>query len=451
MWPSITLQVSGPRSQTPLRLPEANLHAFYRELLSDTRERTLGLVERIAEEDLDRQHSPIMSPVCWDLGHIAAFEDLWLCQNVGGYEALEPDLAVIYDASATPRSVRSSVKALEAAQAIEFMHRVRERSLETLERVSLTDPTDRLNYCGFVWEMLVQHEQQHSETILQTLKLADPGVYVPPRQPVPTVAEPDNDEQMVRVEAGPVWIGVDSSGFAYDNERPAHIVDLGAFLIDRTPVSNAEFSEFVASGGYQQPKWWSEAGWEWRQANAIERPLYWFEDGSERDFERQQPIDPNLPVAHVSWYEADAYARWRGKRLPTEIEWEKAASWDPASDEKRCFPWGDQPPTSQLANLDQQHFGQAGCGAYPQGASPTGVLGMVGDLWEWTQSEFRGYPGFRAWPYREYSEVFFSLDYKVLRGGSWATQGRAIRSTFRNWDLPQRRQLFAGFRLASDG
>jgi iron(II)-dependent oxidoreductase len=443
--------VSGPRSQTPQQQAEPRLQAFYRELLIEARERTLGLIEQVEEADLDRQHSPIMSPVCWDLGHIAAFEDLWLCQNVGGYEPLEPDLGVVYDASATPRSSRSSVKALDTRRAIEFMQRVRERSLEILERVSLEDPNDRLNYCGFVWDMMAQHEHQHTETILQTLKLAEPGVYAPPRKAVPKQDESGACEQMVRVEGGPVWIGTDSSEFCYDNERPAHRLELGTFWIDRNPVTNGQFGEFVASGGYRQRKWWSEPGWEWKVSNGIESPLYWSGDGLERDFETKRPIDPELPVAHVSWYEADAYARWLGKRLPTEAEWEKAASWDAENHRKRRFPWGDQAPTQLVANLDQQHFGQTRSGTYPQGESAYGVVGMVGDLWEWTGSEFRGYPGFRAWPYREYSEIFFSSDYRVLRGGSWATRHRAIRSTFRNWDLPQRRQLFVGFRLASDG
>jgi iron(II)-dependent oxidoreductase len=182
----------------------------------------------------------------------------------------------------------------------------------------------------------------------------------------------------------------------------------------------------------------------------VERPLYWSADGSERRFDRVAEIDRTRPAMHVSWYEADAFARWCGKRLPTEAEWEKAASLGPYAAGQSRQPWGDEPPSHEVANLDQTGFGPAAAGAFPAGASAYGVLGMVGDAWEWTSSDFTGYPGFRAYPYAEYSEVFFGDGYKVLRGGSWATRTRVIRNTMRNWDLPRRRQIFSGFRCARD-
>jgi iron(II)-dependent oxidoreductase len=207
-------------------------------------------------------------------------------------------------------------------------------------------------------------------------------------------------------------------------------VHVETFELDRLPVTNGAYMEFVEDGG--------------------EPPLYWTGDGRMRDFERTVPIDPDLPVAHVSWVQADAYARWRGARLPTEAEWEKAAAHDPATGESRRWPWGGEPPTEERANLDQLGFGPAPAGAYPEGASAYGALGMVGDLWEWTSSDFTPYPGFEAFPYPEYSEVFFGGEYKVLRGGSWATRPRVARCSFRNWDHPIRRQIFAGFRCAWD-
>jgi iron(II)-dependent oxidoreductase len=178
--------------------------------------------------------------------------------------------------------------------------------------------------------------------------------------------------------------------------------------------------------------------------------MYWSADGSERRFDRIADIDPTRPVMHVSWYEADAFARWAGKRLPNEPEWEKAAAWGPYASGPHRQPWGHEPPSHETANLDQTAFGPAPAGAYPAGASAYGVLGLVGDAWEWTASDFTGYPGFHAYPYREYSELFFGEGYKVLRGGSWATRTRVIRNTMRNWDLPERRQIFAGFRCARD-
>lgn len=402
---------------------------------------------------MNRVHDPLMSPIAWDLGHIAAFEDLWLCQRVGGYPPLRPDLAATYDASQTPRSVREQAPRLEAAEALEFMQAVRTRSLEVLAGVSLTEPEDPLNYDGFVWDMLVQHEHQHNETILQTLKLAEPGVYAPqPAVPPGTrPQDPAATQYMVRIEPGRVELGAGDTGFAYDNERPRHSLGMQPFYIDNTPVTNEAFAEFVAEGGYQRSDWWSSEGWHWRQQAGVDRPLYWDRAGRERDFAEAAELNPDRPVAHVSWYEADAYARWQGKRLPTEAEWETAASWDPEAQATRVYPWGDVAETSGRANLDQLAFAPTPVASYPDGASPYSVLGMVGDLWEWTASEFAGYPGFAAWPYSEYSEIFFNAGYRVLRGGSWATRPRAVRCSFRNWDLPQRRQIFAGFRCATDG
>jgi iron(II)-dependent oxidoreductase len=207
--------------------------------------------------------------------------------------------------------------------------------------------------------------------------------------------------------------------------------------------------QFVEDGGYARRDLWSDAGWSWRSSEDVERPLHWTADGEARAFDRLAPLERSLPVTHVSWYEADAYARWAGKRLPTEAEWEKAASWDEAAGVQRTYPWGDDAPTQRHANLDQTGFGPARAGAYPAGASPCGALGMVGDAWEWTASDFTAYPGFEAFPYHEYSEIFFGPDYKVLKGGSWATRPSIARASFRNWDYPMRRQIFAGFRCAA--
>jgi gamma-glutamyl hercynylcysteine S-oxide synthase len=438
---------------TPRGGAESLLEARLCDLLTEARERTLQLVEGVSEEDMDRVHHPLMSPLVWDLGHIAAFEDLWLCGRAGGLEPLRPDLAVVYDAAETPRADRADVPYLRLDGALDYMEAVRARALGVLDRVDMADPADALNHQGLVWDMLVQHEQQHNETMLQTLMLAAEGVYRPGRRPPVERNVPTRElEGMVLVGGGPFPMGLDASPgrFSYDNERPRHEIDLAAFEIDCLPVTNGRFAEFVADGGYSRREWWSEEGWAWRVDEEVQRPLYWTADGEARSFERTAPIDPDLPVMYVSWYEADAFARWCEKRLPTEAEWEKAACWDAVRQEKRRYPWGDQPPAPEHANLDQLGFGPDRAGAYPDGASPCGALGMIGDAWEWTASPFTGYPRFRAFPYREYSEVFFGEGYRVLRGGSWATRPHTIRGTFRNWDHPQRRQIHAGFRCARD-
>ena len=259
-------------------------------------------------------------------------------------------------------------------------------------------------------------------------------------------------DEMIEIPAGPFVMGTDCPDFAYDNERRAHEVDLPAFALDPAPVTHRAYLEFIAAGGYREREFWSEAGWRWREETAAEAPLYWRrgEDGRwrRRRFDREAEPPPDEPVTHVSYWEAEAYARFAGKRLPTEAEWEKAALWDPAAGRARAYPWGDEPPTPERANLDQLAFGPAPVGAYPAGVSAYGVHQMVGDVWEWTSSDFLPYPGFAAFPYPEYSEVFFGSDHKVLRGGSWATRPAVARGTCRNWDYPIRRQIFTGIRCA---
>jgi len=427
--------------------PGSSAAERYRDALAEARERTLSLVAPVSEEGLDRVHSPLMSPLVWDLGHIAAFEDLWLCQRAGGLAPLRPELSQVYDAAETPRTGRGDISYLRRDAALEYMYDVRERALGVLERVDMSARGDRLNANGFVWEMLVQHEHQHNETMLQTLQLAEPGLYAPARRTIECAPVPG--PEAVEIPAGRFRMGDPGQGFAYDNERPCHELELPAYRIDRTPVTNGHYALFVEDGGYARRELWSAAGWRWRELERAERPLYWTAHGQERRFDRLDPIDPHMPVMHVSFHEAEAYARWAGKRLPSEAEWEKAASWDAGEGRARRYPWGEDPPTPERANLDQLAFGPAHVGVL-DGATPAGVVSLLGDCWEWTASDLTGYPGFAPFPYREYSEVFFGEGHRVLRGGSWATRPSVARNTFRNWDLPERRQIFAGFRCAAD-
>jgi len=409
-------------------------------MLADVRAATERIVAPLDDEALTRTATAIMSPPVWDLGHIAAYEELWVACRLTGGESVHPDLQAAYDAFETPRAVRTSIRILGPAEARAYLDTTRRRTLDALERCDLDDALDPLAHGGFVFGLVAAHEAQHAETILQGLKLMPPGAYVPPRAegtaPAATAA---SAPERVAIPAGPALIGVDGPAFSYDCERPAHIVGLPSFRIARDAVTCGEFLEFIVSGGYRRPDLWSREGWEWRTREGVEAPLHWVRDADDswfqRDFDEDRAIDIDAPVCHVSWFEADAYARWVGARLPTEAEWERAAAGsvaDPA-----------------VANLGATRFGPVPAGTLP-GVSAAGCRGMLGDVWEWTSSTFRGYPGFRAFPYREYAEVFFGEDHRVLRGGSWATQPHVASTTFRNWDLPQRRQLFAGLRLAWD-
>ncbi|MFL5931494.1 MAG: SUMF1/EgtB/PvdO family nonheme iron enzyme [Gaiellaceae bacterium] len=324
-------------------------------VLEHARRRTEALLESLSDEQLTRQVSPLQSPLVWDLAHIGYFEELWLLRGGKGNGS---ELEDLYDSFAHGRAERGALPILSPQDARAYVSGVREKVLERLPELARDD---------FLVGMVAQHELQHVETMAQTLALG--GSTGPGGLPRVTTSGD------VLVPGGEFTMGSDDA-WAYDNERPAHVVDVPPFRIDRALVTNAEYAEFV-------------------EAEGTAAPLRW---GREDE-----------PVRHVSFDEAEAYARRAEKRLPTEPEWEKAA---------------------KTAGAEIEHA---------QGA-----------VWQWTSSFFVGYPGFRAFPYREYSEVFFGDEYRVLRGGSWVTDPLVARPTFRNWDLPQRRHIFAGIRCASD-
>jgi iron(II)-dependent oxidoreductase len=425
--------------------------------LDEVRSRTLAMLATVPDGELVVQHSPLMSPLAWDLAHVGNYEDQWLIGALAGAAArVGAHLDDLYDAFRHPRKDRPSLPILPPEEARRYIADVRARTLEILGATA-ADGTDPLTAGGFVYGMVIQHEHQHDETMLATLQLRTAPYPIPAAsRPEQQRATPSNTE--VLVPAGPFVMGTDTDPWAYDNERPAHTVTLDAFWIDAAPVTNSAYADFIADGGYDRAGLWSTAGWAWRQEAGLVAPQFWFRDGEgwgRRRFGTTEPVPADEPVQHVCWYEADAFARWAGKRLPTEAEWEKAASWGPGA-VKRSLPWGDAAPSDQ-ANLwgAAPRFAPAVVGSYPGGASAYGCVHMIGDVWEWTSSDFLAYPGFRSFPYREYSEVFFPAlgsagDYKVLRGGSWATHPAAVRTTFRNWDHPIRRQIFSGFRCARD-
>jgi iron(II)-dependent oxidoreductase len=356
--------------------------------LGEARARTLELIEPLDDEQLNRVYSPILSPLAWDLGHIANFEELWLVQTVGGREPLHGDLGRFYDAIENPRKARGELPILRDTELRSYLADVRERTLEVLDEVELgRDAENALLREGFVYEMLLAHELQHNETMLQLLQLVD-GYRAEGFDLSPAALPKTPGPEMVAVKGGAHEIGAPARGFAYDNERSRHTVELAPFEIDRTPVSNGTYLQFMEETGAEPPLYWERDDGGWVLTTMAGR----------------DPVIPAHPVLHVSWHEADAFARWAGKRLPSEQEWEAAYT-------------------------DLQAVGQA---------------------WEWTSSNFVPYPDFEAFPYREYSEVFFGDTYKVLRGGSWATHRSVMRPSFRNWDLPERSQIFAGIRCARD-
>jgi gamma-glutamyl hercynylcysteine S-oxide synthase len=429
-------------------------------VLDTARLRTLALTD-IDEGELTAQHSALMSPLVWDLAHIGNQEDIWLVRTAGGRPGVRPDLDGVYDAFQHPRSTRPELPMLRADQARRYIAEVRDQALQLLGDAP-TDTDDPLLTGRFVLGMIAQHEQQHDETMLATHQLRQGAAVL--HAPAPPLAPADAARlpREVLIPGGAFTMGTSTDPWALDNERPAHSVHVPAFHLDTAPVTNEAYQAFIADGGYTDPRWWTEEGWRHRVQAELEAPLFWIRDGSgsastsgsggwlRRRFGVVEPVPGDEPVVHVCWYEADAYARWAGRRLPTEAEWEKAARHDPAADRSRRYPWGDDDPAPELANLGQRHLQPAPAGSYPAGQSPNGVRQLIGDVWEWTSSDLAPYPGFTAFPYKEYSEVFFGPDYKVLRGGAFGVDPVVCRGTFRNWDYPIRRQIFSGFRTARD-
>jgi len=423
--------------------------------LEAVRGRSLELLAPLSDADLIRQHSRLMSPLVWDLAHVGNYEDLWLVRAAGNSAGVDPSVDGLYDAFRHPRANRPALPLLGPAQARRYVGRVRSRAFDILDGIEF-DPAVPLLAGGFVVGLVVQHEHQHDETMLATLQLMDGDGYrpdAPAPLPAPAAGAREATPAEVRVPAGPFVMGTDEP-WAYDNEGPAQVVELPEFWIDTWPVTNRQWCRFIDDGGYRQPVWWAAEGWAWRQESAAEHPLFWRREGGSswcrNRFGWVEELPPDEPVQHVCWFEADAYARWAGKRLPTEAEWEKAARGRPDGTGAYPYPWGAAAATPNLANLGGRCFRPAPIGSLPAGAAPCGAQQLIGDVWEWTSSDFGGYPGFAPFPYREYSEVFFGSGCKVLRGGSWATHPSAIRSTFRNWDYPIRRQIFAGLRCARD-
>ncbi len=462
-----------------------------RTALERARRRTRGLTG-VPDAELTAQHSVIMSPLVWDLAHIANQEDLWLVRAAGGRaatpavpggdgaatrdpgagaEAATADAAVddLYNAFRHPRRSRPALPLLGPGAARGYADRVRRTAIDVLDACEFgaACPFDRdgqagrrLTAGGFVFGMVAQHEQQHDETMLAThqLRTGPALLQAPPAPAAPLPGLAGTRVPEVVVPGGPFTMGTDGDGgpeaWALDNERPAHSVVVPAFALEAVPVTNRRYAAFIADGGYERPGLWSERGWAHRAEAGLTAPGAWYPDGDggwrRRRFGVDEQVPPDEPVVHVCYFEAEAFAAWAGKRLPTEAEWEKAARHDPDTGRSRTYPWGEAEPGERHANLGQRHLSPAAVGSYPHGATASGIHQLLGDVWEWTSSGFEAYPGFAAFPYREYSEVFFGGDYRVLRGGSFGTDAVACRGTFRNWDHPVRRQIFAGIRLARD-
>jgi gamma-glutamyl hercynylcysteine S-oxide synthase len=429
-------------------------------MLEETRAETLALFRMAREEDLHESPGFGFRPVLWHLAHIGVFEAYWLLQKLGGEPAPDERYERVFDPIATPREESKNLPSRPEMEA--YLSLVRGRALRRLEASNFDTGQDPLLRGGYVFDLVLEHERQHQETLAYLLRMLDPSKKTRPETSNLTDAAPSfaatstgTAGEIVTVAGGPFEMGAVWDSFAYDNERPARTVSLRAFRIARLPVTNDEYARFVAVGGYERREFWSDEGWARREEEGWSCPLFWRRCEGEGGWDVQGmfetgALEGSHPVTGVSWHEAEAYARFAGKRLPTEAEWEKAASWDERAGRKRRYAWGDEEPDASLCNFGSRLWGTTPVGSFPEGASAYGCLDMTGNVWEWTADPFQGFPGFEPFPYPEYSQEWFDGDHRVLKGGSWATRASVLRTSFRNFFRRHFRIAFAGIRLAED-
>ncbi len=458
--------------------------------LREARGRTLALVADLSDEQLMGPRLTIVNPLRWEIAHVAWFQEFWLLRHLGGEPPILPQGDKLYDSARVAHDTRWEIPLLSREETLSYMREVLTRIADRCRRPEFLARKDSDRYgAEYFLHLALFHEQMHDEAFTNTRQTL---AYPPPRfeevaqtvslrTPVAKVPAEDHNPQTnslryglrygdARVPGGKFLLGsAPGAPFVFDNEQWAHEVEVAPFAISKTAVTNIEFLEFVRDGGYEQRDFWSEAGWEWREAENAEHPVYWRCRGSRwlrRNFNEWVELEPNRPIIHVNWFEADAFCRWAKRRLPTEAEWEMAAGAEPAGDagrmpanrrqdvgaprapRKRKYPWGDEPATPERANLDWSAMGCIDVDALPAGDSPLGCRQMIGNVWEWTATDFGPYPGFRPGPYKEYSEPWFG-NHKVLRGGGWATRSRLVTNTYRNFYMPDRRDVWAGFRTCA--
>ena len=454
--------ISNAKSDSDLKLSLQLVEA-----LRETSARTLELVDDLSDEQLIGPRLQVVNPLRWEIAHIAWFQEFWVLRHLGGQPPILKHGDELYDSARVTHDTRWDLPLLERDETLAYMERVLERVINqpSDEREGMRD-SEGYDQEYFL-NLVLLHEQMHDEAITytrQTLSYPAPAIAAVnkvrfAKQDAPLTQTKSDLTSDAKIPGGKFTLGSASEpSFAFDNEQLAHEVELGPFAISKTAVSNGEFKHFVEDSGYIRGELWTAEGWQWRMAANVEQPVYWRREGNgrwlRRNFDEWIRLHERLPVIHVNWHEANAYCRWAARRLPTEAEWETAASAEASEDglglaeQKRRYPWGDDSPTLEHANLDWRALGCVPVDALPAGDSTFGCRQMIGNVWEWTASDFQPYPGFIAGPYKEYSEPWFG-NHKVLRGGCWATRSHLIHNAYRNFYTPDRRDVWAGFRTCA--
>lgn len=426
------------------------------ERLQEAREHTLSLVADLNDDQMFGPRLSIVNPLRWEIGHVAWFQEYWVLRHANRRAPILEGGDALYDSARVAHDTRWDLPVPSKVETMRYMQRVLDQVVQLSNQMD--ESGELSSAAAYFLRLVLLHEDMHAEAITYTRQTL--GYLTPRFQPVAQRIVRDHSDCPgdAFVPGGTFILGSTAAkDFAFDNEMPAHEVEVQPFAISRTAVTNEEYAAFIDDGGYSRQIFWSDDGWRWREKIGAEQPVYWqSKEGKwwRRNFAELVQLEDYLPVLHVNWHEANAFCRWAGRRLPTEAEWEMAASVEPTSDEsgfrrhKRKFPWGDKLPTADRANLDWHEMGCLDVRSLPAGDSAFGCRQMIGNVWEWTASDFNPYPGFTVGPYKEYSEPWFG-NHKVLRGGCWATRSHLIHNTYRNFYTPDRRDVWAGFRTCA--
>jgi len=431
--------------------PELQKNSLLLEQFKETRNRTLELVKNLEKDDFVVQTASYMSPPKWHVGHVSWIYEAIMSKLDKNYEFYSKEfskyLNSYYQQFGTPqdKALRGITSRPTVDEIFQYFNTINQKVEKFLESRELSEEEKKLIVTGF------HHECQHQELLVYDLQHLLAEQYLPVRKNK-IKEQQEKQKNFVEIKGGLYTMGYNGKSYCYDIELPEHKTHLENFKIGIFPITNQEYIEFMNDGGYETYKHWLADGWEKVKSNKWNSPMYWEKINDEwyvRDFLGIRKINPNEPVCHVSYYEADAYCKWAGKRLPTEAEWEKASCWNEEKQQKTLFPWGNESPTEEKCNLlESYHWGCTEIGTYPNGSSSSGCQQMMGDVWEWTSSEFVGYPGFKS-GFDEYNDKWFT-NQKVLRGGSFGTPKMSIRSSYRNFFRLDERWLFSGFRCVED-
>ena len=427
--------------------------------LEDAHSRTLELVDGLNAEQMMGPQLPVVNPLLWEIGHVAWFYEQFILRMLYTKEPLLENGDDLYDSIDIEHFARWDLPMLNQKNVLQYIDDTRNRLIDRLGEISNKNLASEQD--SFIYQFAAFHEDMHTEAYTYSRNTLE--------YPMPDFATA-NALNKAELETGPLPGDVDIPGgnfmlgstpdepFLFDNEKWAHDITVYPFQMARAAVTNEDFAAFVADDGYKRRNLWHDIGWGWRQRAEAEHPIYWIPDGPDKWLMRHNAetieLPSHQPVIHLNWYEASAYCNWAKRRLPTEIEWEVAATTTPVnggkefSETKRRYPWGDDADSIKRANLDGRGLGCVDVAAFADGDSAWGVRQMLGNVWEWTASNFEPYPGFKADSYKEYSEPVFGTR-KVLRGGTWATRSRMVNNKYRNFFTPERRDVFAGFRTCA--